>query len=90
MKSIRIFNDPAELIREFRPEIEGNYDKSVFETLDHINDFEGSQFIVFDGSDVATIDGLNGDVFDVVSLDDFISEIIDYIVREIAETYYAN
>ena len=80
IQNIRYYHDVYTL---FENELTGNelnaFSADFLLALRNIDDFQPNNYAVIDDKTVIILDSFNGDVFDIVSFDDFITNTIEYV-----------
>lgn len=84
IKNILKFHNVADLIENCKPEIIKALNKDFIYILASLNDFESLDFMLINDCQVLTVDGITGEVYDEMPVDDFIRRAFDCAIDQLA------
>lgn len=72
------YMDPAELIKDYLPEIAEDLDEETMDALSHLTDYEPVVFYVFNDQTVAVVDDISGEVIgNEITLEEYAAASIE-------------
>lgn len=83
VNNMQHYDCPMKIFEDFAPEKLKNMTEDEKLFLDHIDDFEGVDYAVLNYERVVIFDCLNGDIYAVDSIDEFIKQTVEYIAENL-------